>query len=1202
MTKKAFRPWGLAAALLLGSGPAMAQSFTATAVQASLGPERDEYKTNPEHQTHRQPPLRGAIETEDGRIRVIVQLAEPPLALYEGDVRGLEATRPSATGGRKLNARSASSRAYRSYLAQRQSRFLAELERVAPSSSLLRRFDVVLNGMALAIGRAEIDRVAALPGVARIYPDKLYSTHLDASLPLIDAPAFWSLLGGRDQAGAGVKVAVVDGGLRPENPMFSGAGFAYPPGFPLGDDYCGTVDPTFCNGKIIAARHFRTVALHPLEHDSPLAYNGHGSHVAGIAVGNFVPGADAGDGVPEEISGVAPGAWLMVYKGLWWNGSTGSGSGTDLIAAVDAAVADGADVINNSWGGAGGEDPADDVFGPAFEAAEAAGVLTVASAGNDGPGAGTIGCPGCHEVVLTVANSTTDRLHALGFGLVSPAGGPQDLICLEGTGPALGATVGPQPVIYAGDVGDPEGCSPFPAGSLTGAIALVSRGTCTFATKAVNAAAAGADFMVVFNNVGGAPFLMTGLGATTLSSCMISLDQGEAARDFVQGHPGAQGRIDHPASRRTDDAFEDLLSASSSRGPNGDPDVLKPDVTAPGTRILSAHSPEQVGEDFAFLSGTSMASPHLAGAAALVLQQHPGWTPEQVKTALTSTSVRGLFEADAVTPADPFGHGSGRLDLGRAAAAGATFDRPSMAQDLCLVGCDFTRTLRNELPVPATWTASVEKEAAALGVTVTPAGLTLAPGESAAFTVEVDTALVEQGRWHFAYVVWSEEGGVAPDASLPLAVFAAASSDSLVLSKSVDKAVAPQLDLLTYDIDLANRTFPGTITLTDPIPAGTTFVPGSHSATVNGLPDPGFVYDPGTDRLTWSGQLDVRSLEVVPSPSPFGYVPLSDFFAPLPCSSVCDDTSITLAGLSFDYAGAHYSTLVMSSNGFLVAGDDTSNAFTPFNQELPDPAIPNHVIAPFWTDIDMDGSSATDPGGGIWYAGFLTDGPRTFLVLEWQEVELFGIPGTSFTVQVWIEQGTSNVWFVYAHLPFLPGSLTVGVEDAGGLTGSSRYFDDTGIPPAVGGDLQVAFNPGDLAHFTFQVQAGCELGPVVNLVDVVSGGAAEAAFAVTEIVPGADDDGDGVPDSCSDLCPGTVIPEAVPTAGLRPNRYALVDGDTIFDTVSPPGGGAGHLFTTEETAGCSCEQIIDALGLGPGHRRHGCGAGVMRRWVDEAHP
>lgn len=1183
--------------LLITAGPLLAaQGFEAQAVDAVLGPERDPDSTN------KVPPLWEAVRTKDGKVRILVQFSQPPVALYEGGVAGLSPTRPRALGRMKLDMAAAESTNYGRYLAANRRRAELRAREVAPSVQTYRHYSVVFNGVSMAVDEHEIAALAALPEVVRIYPDKMYYATMDASLPLIQAPEFWAELGGRDNAGAGVKVAVVDGGIRPDNPMFDGTGFSYPPGFPLADDYCGVVDPTFCNGKLIAARHFRTVPLHPAEVDTPLGINGHGTHVAGSAVGNFVAGAMAPDGVAEDISGVAPGAWLMAYKALWWNGTTGSGSTTDLIAALEAAVADGADVINNSWGGPGGEDPNTDAFNAVFEAIRAAGVVTVTAAGNAGPGARSVGCPGCQPPTLTVANSTTNRLHALGFD-ITETGGPTGNACLEGTGPSLAGSVGPSPVVFAGDVGDPEGCAALPAGSMTDAIALISRGSCTFLTKVLNAEAAGADFTVVFNNVGGAPITMGGLnGGETISSCMISNDQGTAVRDFVQANPGASGEIDFPAQRLTDDAFQDNIAASSSRGPNGDADYLKPDVAAPGTRIMSAWSPDHPtgGSDFILINGTSMASPHVAGAAALMLQKHPDWTPDQVKSAIMSTAVRGLVKEDAVTPADPFDHGAGRIDLDRARQAGATFDLASMAEDLCFLGCSFTRTIRNELTYAAMWSASVEAVDPNLGIEVTPSSVMLAPGESASFEVDVATVLVDQDEWHFGGVMWSVDGGEAPEAYLPIAVFASASTDAVQLTKNVDKVVAPQNDRLTYDITLTNLTLTDPIDLVDVIPEGTTYVPGSAQALIDGVPDPGFMFDAGGNRMIWSGMLDALTLEVMPSASPFGYIPLSIFVGPLPCSSVCDDTSISLSGIpGFEYAGETYTSVVMSSNGFIVAGSDSTDAFSPVNQNLPDAATPNNVIAPFWTDIDMDGTSGSDSGAGIWYAALLSAGPTTWLVLEWQDVELFGVPGPTYTVQMWIEQGSSNIHLVYADIPVLPTFLTVGVEDVQGAAGTAYYFNGSGTPPQVGTDLLVSTMPGSTAEFTFQVDTSCSLEPVVNVAEVTSGDTSIAAFAVTEMVLGADDDGDGVVDECGDLCLGTVIPESVPTRELRPNRYALVDGDLVFDSV---GNGNRFEFTTEDTAGCSCEQIIDALHLGAGHSKFGCSLGAMRRWIMMASP
>jgi minor extracellular serine protease Vpr len=212
----------------------------------------------------------------------------------------------------------------------------------------------------------------------------------------------------------GVKVAIIDSGIRPEHPMFQSNGHTRPAGLP-NDDYCSTIDASFCNDKLVLARYYApTFQVHPDENISPLDFNGHGTHVTGTAVGNAVTATI--DSIEVNISGVAPGATLMVYRAFYQTDtSPGASSSIQLVAALEDAVADGADIINNSWGGSIGSNPANSVYTPIFAAAEAAGVLMVSSAGNSGPGANTIGCPACAEAGLAVASTQTGRV----FGNVS---------------------------------------------------------------------------------------------------------------------------------------------------------------------------------------------------------------------------------------------------------------------------------------------------------------------------------------------------------------------------------------------------------------------------------------------------------------------------------------------------------------------------------------------------------------------------------------------------------------------------------------------------------------------------------------------------------------------------------------------------------------------------------------------------------------
>lgn len=1022
--------------------------------------------------------LKNAIHTSDGKIRVIVQLAEPALAMYQGGIADLAPTAPSATGKVKLDVNTAASQAYISHLKTVQSAFVADLQAVAPGSAVYFDYQVAFNGLALAVAPEKIDALAALPGVLKIYPDQIREVQMDTSLPLINAPAMWAKLGGKSNAGAGIKIADVDTGLRPANPMFSGTNFTTPVGYPKG--YCVTnpADPNFqCNSKVIVARAFPDPSL-PValeETLSPLDIGGHGSHTAGTAAGNEVTVA-AGTGAPVDtvISGVAPAAYLMVYKGLFEKPDHSGSSGTDasLIAALNAALSDGADVINNSWGGGAG-DPNSNPEKPVIDAITAAGTLVVFSAGNDGPAGGTVGCPGCVENALTVAASTTQRIFANKVDITGPGTVPANLTnlaALQGTGPKLAANMINTPLKYLSTNND--GCAAFPAGTFTGAVALIQRGTCNFSVKVNNAAAAGALAVLMYNNTGGPPSSMGALEATTIPSMMITTDDGLAVKAWVTANPTTSTiTLFSAVSRMTNPAWQDIMAGFSSAGPNADPSFLKPDITAPGVNILSAVSPALItgatDPIYDLYQGTSMSAPHITGSAALVMQQHPTWTPVQVKTALTSTSIQALKKPDGVTPADPFNMGAGRVDLARVSNAGLTFDKASFANGSCVVSCSWTNTIKNVSATTETWTAQVAAPST-MPVTVTPATFSLAPGFSAQFTVTADAHNMPVGTYQFGSITWKNSSGTYPDAYLPMAVSAASTTNSVSLSNTVDKATANSGEVLTYTLKVGNQyTSDATFTVTNPLPANAVYVPSSATG--------GLTYNAGTKTLSGNVALGGLQANVAPTLQPTMYVPhtpdpnndliLSDY-----CASPCDDSAFNINGLSFDYMGVHYTRMGVTSNGFLQPGGATSA--TANNQLLPSAGTPNNVIAPLWTDLVMKGSDPLDTATGIW----LIWGTPTHTVFEWQGAQQYGNPAATYTFQLWIEDGTNKLSFAYGNLT---GSLTaynytVGMENANGTAGSSYYYvkdaPPVGTAPAVGTDLKVN-NAFVTATMTFQATA-----------------------------------------------------------------------------------------------------------------------------------
>jgi uncharacterized repeat protein (TIGR01451 family) len=1017
--------------------------------------------------------LDAAIKTEDGRVRVIVEFSDPPLATYAGGISGLQATSIAVTGGNKLNAQSAASRAYVNYLEGLQAQFVSELASVVPSATVDYRYQAAFNGLGMAIDATEIGALLKMQGVKRVYPDQMRHAVMDASLDLINAPALWDDLGGREAAGDGIKVAVVDTGIRAENPMFDGSDFSMPPGYPKG--YCVTSpgDPDFqCNAKLIAARWYvPTFSVHVSETLSPLDIDGHGSHTAGTATGNVID-LPAGDIVPvtTTISGVAPGAYLMAYKGLFElpDESTASGSDTMLLGALNDALLDGADVISNSWGGGSGSDPNNSPYQSAIQAINAAGVLVVFAAGNSGPGAGTIDCPGCVEEALTVGASTTDRVFANTVDVTGPGTVAEELTGLAGlvgTGPDIASDVEAE-IRYSGVISETnfEGCSPFPTGAFSDTIALIQRGSCSFEDKVNNASDAGAVAAVIFNHSNGPPIVMGGLESTTLPSVFMSLDQGETMRDWITDMVTATARINAETSRIVNANWQDIMASFSSVGPNGDPNALKPDITAPGVNILSASSPVlSGGADFEFKQGTSMATPHVAGAAALLAQQHPSWTPMQIKTALTSTSIQEVLKPDGSTDADPFDMGAGRLDLERASMAGLTFSKPSFADGNCGPSCSWLNTsIENVAGASTTWTVSVDAPEG-LEVSVSPSEFTLPAGLSGSFDVTADVSGLEPGDWYFASLTWSESTGTYPDAYMPMAVYVSESDDANVLQKSVDVPTIEVGGTVNYTITVANNTsITRTFYLRDPIPDNSSYISGTATG--------GLMYDELTEELTATVDLAGTAMDVSPSPSPFGYVPLANYFAPFDCSAFCDEFGWLLSGVDFWYNGQHYDSVVWSTNGFIQAGTDAPD-ITFDNQSLPDLATPNNVIAPLWTDIDMDGGDGV--GGGTWYVGNLAAGPSVFTVFEWEDAAQYDDPNTTYTFQIWIESGTDNIWFVYDDITVPSGfyNTTVGVENNTGDAGFTYYYNGSGTEPAVGTDLKAGAVPGGMADFNFSLLA-----------------------------------------------------------------------------------------------------------------------------------
>ncbi len=990
----------------------------------------------------------------------------------------------AAHKGQKVNFKSNAAKEYQSFLEAQQQSVIQSIKSFDKSFKADMSYTAAFNGFAGIVSKSALDKLSSLSTVKAVYPDLVHHAQMDASLDLIGAVQTWEQFGGKESAGAGVKVAIIDSGIRPENPLFSGENFTAPDAATLPtDDYCSEV-PDFCNNKLIVARAADIVegfSVVEEEYESPLGFNGHGTHVAGTAVGNYGVMAER-DGAEAEISGVAPAAYLMVYKGLYAtpaNPASSSGASSMLLSMLEAALTDGADIVNNSWGGGAGGNPNGSVYEDVLEAMHDAGVVTVFAAGNDGPGAGTIGCPGCSEDVITVANTTTGRL----FANEVTVEGDTTL----GSIPALYSVGNPAivfdspitaPVVYAGEVdaANVEGCDAFAAGAFDGAIALISRGTCGFVTKIENAEAAGATAVLIHNvdGRGEAPILMGGLSeAQTIPSLMLPATPGLALANLAETtEESLNVTIGSDIVRVVSDSLADIMNESSSRGPNGDPTFLKPNIAAPGTRIFSGESPDAPGhedQNFSFKNGTSMASPHVAGAAALLKQMHPDWTAQQIKSALVTSSIRDILKEDASTAADNFDMGAGRLDLPRATTVELTYSDLSLVDGNCYLNCEMSITVTNTSDEEVTVDATAMFNDSAISATVTPQMATLAAGASAEIMVAVDVTTASTGSWSFGGINWADTDDTTTDYFIPVAIYPISSDEPSLFDSDVSTQVAAEGELVVTEAFATNTDVTGMISITGEIDHKYAINPSTISAVKNGNQEP-VSYDADSGTVYWEGALNTASFSMNADTTigdileGFGldrYVPMASIgVAPLECSGSCDDASIEVSlPRTITYLGSEYTTMQISSNGFVSLGTSSGNITTPFAEVLPSLSEPNNIVAPYWTDFDLAGGGA---GAGNIYAVSLTTG---HFVVEWENAQIWNEDGTSFNFQLWFEYETGNVNFVYGPMDSPVYATVVGAENISGSVGTTyAALTSAGLQgtlPVEGDEFVLTANAGD---------------------------------------------------------------------------------------------------------------------------------------------
>jgi len=555
-----------------------------------------------------------------------------------------------------------------------------------------------INGFAATLEEKEAAEIEKHPNVLSVFenqPRKLHTTRswnflqLEGIGGIQDNSAWKTARFGEDTI-----IGNLDTGVWPESKSFSDEGMGPIPSRWRGICQKGGFKDHFrCNRKLIGARYFnKGIAAGAGGHLNISYYtnrdsDGHGSHTLSTAGGNFVAGASMLGNGNGTAKGGSPKARVAAYKVCWTARNTSSCFDADLMAAFDAAITDGVDVLSVSVGGGPAEFFRDGISIGSFHAVKK-GITVVCSAGNEGPSAGTV--TNVAPWIFTIGASTLDREFASYVALgnkkkiegTSLSGALRHAkfypLISSTDAKAANATAEEALLCQAGGL-DPT--------KVKGKILLCTRGQNARVDKGRQALLAGAVGMILTNDESNGNELLS--DAHVLPASHIKYSDGQQVLAYIKSTKNATAYI-APVKTEVGTKPAPLMAAFSSRGPSlVEPTILKPDVTAPGVSILAAYteatSPTEEITDkrripFNIVSGTSMSCPHVAGIVGLVKTLHPDWSPAAIKSAImTSASIQdnkkgAILDLSNNLPATPFAYGAGHVQPNLAADPGLIYD------------------------------------------------------------------------------------------------------------------------------------------------------------------------------------------------------------------------------------------------------------------------------------------------------------------------------------------------------------------------------------------------------------------------------------------------------------------------------------------------------------------------------------------------